>query len=114
MKSMRTIACVSLLAAFLAGCVGVARSMDEDAGVARGEAVVAQWCAECHAIPGVRAPRETPGEGPSFREIAQRPDRDARYFTAFLREDHFPMTTYRLFEQEREDVVAYLLSLRSR
>jgi mono/diheme cytochrome c family protein len=101
-----------LSAALLAGCVGAERSVRADAGVARGEAVVAQWCADCHAIPGLRAPRERPGEGPGFREIAERPGRDARYLAAFLREDHFPMTTFRLFEQEKDDVVAYVLSLR--
>lgn len=109
---MRIIVCGSLLAALLAGCVGPERSVSGGAGAARGEAVVAQWCADCHAIPGIRAPRDTPGEAPSFRDIADRPGRDARYLAAFLREDHFPMTTYRLFEQERDDVVAYVLSLR--
>jgi mono/diheme cytochrome c family protein len=109
---MLKIVCVSLLAALLAGCVGAERSVRDDAAVARGEAVVAQWCADCHAIPGIRAPRDRPGEAPSYREIAERPGRDARYLAAFLREDHFPMTTYRLFDQERDDVVAYIVSLR--
>ena len=108
---MRMIVCL-MLSALLAGCVGAERSVRDDAGAARGEAVVAQWCAECHAIPGIRAPRDRPGEAPSYREIADRPGRDARYLAAFLREDHFPMTTYRLFDQERDDVVAYILSLR--
>lgn len=109
---MRNIVCMSLLAALLAGCVGAERSMRDDPGAARGKAVVAQWCAECHAIPDRRDPPDRAGEGPSFREIADRPGRDARYLAAFLREDHFPMTTYRLFDQEREDVVAYIISLR--
>lgn len=102
---------VGLAAAFLAGCVSPER-VRSDEGAARGEAVVAQWCAECHAIPGIRAPRDSPGEAPSYREIAERPGRDARYLSAFLREDHFPMTTYRLFDRERDDVVTYILSLR--
>lgn len=109
---MRMIVCVMLSAALLAGCVGAERSVRDDAGAARGEAVVAQWCAECHAVPGRREPRDRAGEGPSFRDIAARPGRDAAYLAAFLREDHFPMTTYRLFDQERGDVVAYILSLR--
>ena len=39
-------------------------------------------------------------------------DRDARFLTGFLREDHFPMTTYRLFEHEKRDVVAFLVPLK--
>lgn len=103
---------LGLTAALLAGCVNAERSMRDNAGEPRGEAVVAQWCADCHAVPGRREPRHLAGAGPSFREVAARPGRDAAYLAAFLREDHFPMTTYRLFEQERVDVVAYVLSLR--
>jgi mono/diheme cytochrome c family protein len=110
----KKIAWIVLASAMLAGCVGQERSVSDGVAPARGEAVVAQWCADCHAIPGIRAPRDRPGEGPSFCEITERPGRDARYLAAFLREDHFPMTTYRLFEQERDDVVAYLLALRER
>ena len=112
MRETMKSAWVVLTSVMLAGCVGSERSVSDSAAPARGEAVVAQWCAECHAIPGIRAPRDTPGEGPSFREITERPGRDARYLAAFLREDHFPMTTYRLFEPEKDEVAAFILSLR--
>ena len=83
-----------------------AASADEAA--IRGEAVVEQWCRLCH----LRA--DDPPDSvmaPRFEEIVRREGRDEAYFTRFLKEDHFPMTTYRLFDTEKADVVAWLLAL---
>lgn len=41
----------------------------------------------------------------------RREGRDEAYFARFMQEDHFPMTTFRLFDHENADVVAYLLAL---
>jgi hypothetical protein len=49
--------------------------------------------------------------GPPFEQIVQREGRDEAYFTRFVQEDHFPMTTFRLFDHEKADVVAYLMAL---
>lgn len=84
----------------------LATSADEAA--MRGEAVVEQWCRLCH----LRADDPPdPVMAPRFEEIVQRGGRDEAYFTRFLKEDHFPMTTYRLFDSEKADVVAWLLAL---
>ncbi len=40
-----------------------------------------------------------------------REGRDEAYFLRFMQEDHFPMTTFRLFDHEKADVVAYLMAL---
>jgi mono/diheme cytochrome c family protein len=80
-----------------------------DGDAARGEGVAVQWCGMCHSVSG----RETdPDRAPTFEEIAARPGRDGTWFARFLDEDHFPMTTFRLFDDEKRDVVAFLLSLR--
>jgi Cytochrome c553 len=80
-----------------------------DAG--RGAAVVDQWCRLCHQ----RADEaRDPDMAPPYEEIVRRKGRDEAYFRRFLHEDHFPMTIYRLFEDEKEDVVAYLLDLQRR
>ncbi len=77
--------------------------------VRRGRLVVKQWCAACHTISG----RETdPDRAPTFEQIANRPGRTRTYFRSFLDQDHFPMTTYRLFDTEKQDVVALLMSLK--
>jgi hypothetical protein len=47
-----------------------------------------------------------------FEELVARPLNDAARLRALMDEDHFPMTTYRLFSFEKDDVVAYLIDLR--
>lgn len=102
------------IALLLAGCATPERGIDPvvtaEAGarIARGEAVVARWCADCHALAVDTA------DAPSFRTIAQRPGRDEAHLAVFLREDHFPMTTFRLFDHERDDVAAFIVSLTPR
>ena len=82
-----------------------------DEAARRGEAIVEQWCRMCHQ-------RETdpadPDMAPPFEQIAKRKGRDEAYLARFMREDHFPMTTFRLFDHEKADVVAYLRSLQRR
>lgn len=100
----------ALLCASLALTVlgAVQAQAGEDASVRRGLKVVDQWCSMCHSI----ARREKdPDRAPTFAQIVRREGRDKAYFTTFLHEDHFPMTTFRLFEPEKRDVVAFLLWL---
>lgn len=73
-----------------------------------GRLVVEHWCSTCHALSGTET---DPDRAPTFSQIINERDRDARFLTQFLKEDHFPMTTYRLFENEKRDVVAFLVSL---
>jgi mono/diheme cytochrome c family protein len=96
-------------AGLLAACVTVATPEPPPADPVRGGRIVEQWCRDCHLKPGQK-PR--PGSGPTFEEIARREGRDTRYLDRTVHEDHFPMTTYRLFEDEKRDVVAYILSLK--
>ncbi len=74
----------------------------------RGKAVIEQWCRACHQR---ASDKPDPDMAPPYEQIVLRPDHTRAYFVQFLKEDHFPMTTYRLFDSEREDVVAYLMAL---
>ena len=75
----------------------------------RGLAVVDEWCRLCH----VRTEAEkSPDTAPLFQEIVRRPGRNKAYLRAFMDEDHFPMTTFRLFDSEKDDVVEYLMDLK--
>ena len=74
----------------------------------RGRKVTEKWCVLCHAVAG--APKPT---APAFSSIVRRAGRDDAYLRDFLEGDHFPMTMYRLFEQEKEDVLEYFRSLRT-
>lgn len=79
-----------------------------DDAAARGAEVVDQWCRMCH----LRATDAAdPDMAPPFEEIVKREGRDEAYFARFMQEDHFPMTTFRLFDHEKADVVAYLTAL---
>jgi len=92
----------------LAFAAGTASPAIADDAVARGEAVVEQWCRQCH----LRA--EDPPDpvmAPPYEEIVMREGRDRAYLRKFLREDHFPMTTFRLFDHEKDDVLAWLMAL---
>ena len=81
-----------------------------DGAAARGEAVVEQWCRLCH----LRADDPPdPVMAPRFEDIVRREGRDEAYFSRFLKEDHFPMTTFRLFDNEKADVVAWLMALQN-
>ncbi len=80
----------------------------EDSAVQRGQAVVDQWCRDCHLRPN---DRPDPDMAPPFEEIVERPGRDRTYLKRFIREDHFPMTMFRLFDHEKADVFAWLIAL---
>lgn len=102
-RPLRAAALAALLA--LAACAG--SPQPSSGNVENGRRVTGKWCVSCHAVAGARNP-----SAPSFAEIARRPKRDDAYLRQFLEDDHFPMTMHRLFENEKEDVLAYLRSLR--
>jgi hypothetical protein len=65
----------------------------------------------CHSISGTGS---NPEMAPTFEEIANRPGQDLDYLRRFLDEDHFPMTTFRLFDHEKRDVAEFIVSLGKR
>jgi mono/diheme cytochrome c family protein len=87
------------------GACGVAHA---DEAAARGKQVVEQWCRMCHLHATDAA---DPDMAPPFEDVVKREGRDRAYFVRFMKDDHFPMTTFRLFDHEKADVVAYLMAL---
>lgn len=81
---------------------------DEEA-VKRGEQVVEEWCRDCHLRPG-DAPTENMAA--PYEDIVARDGRDRAYLKKYLKDDHFPMTTFRLYDKEKADVLEWLESLR--
>jgi mono/diheme cytochrome c family protein len=77
----------------------------------RGAAIVDQWCRDCHQRPGEK---RIPDMAPPHDELVKRPGRDRAFYERFMKEDHFPMTIYRLFDNEKQDVIEYLLSLQKK
>lgn len=83
----------------------------DTAAVKRGERVVNEWCRDCHVREG-----ETldPDMAPPYSDIVAVEGRDRAWFEAFLKDDHFPMTTFRLFDHEKADVVEWLMDMQRR
>lgn len=85
----------------------------------RGEYVAVKWCSECHRVGPDQPSGMRPGhvlpplvQGPSFMEIAARPAMTAAWLDGFMSEPHLPMPAYRLREDERRTLIAYILSLK--
>lgn len=86
-------------------------ALADKAAATRGKQVVDQWCRECH----LRASdKPDPVMAPRYEDIVRRPGRDEAYFRKFFKTDHFPMTIFRLRDDEKRDVIAYLMSLKKR
>lgn len=84
---------------------GVAHADD---AATRGAGIVDEWCRMCHQRVTDKPDRDM---APPFEHVVRRVGRDEAYFVRFMQEDHFPMTTFRLFNHEKADVVAYLMAL---
>ena len=86
-------------------------SLAGTAAVKRGERVVNEWCRDCHVREGEAL---DPDMAPPYSDIVAVEGRDRAWFEAFLEDDHFPMTTFRLFDHEKADVVEWLMDLKER
>jgi hypothetical protein len=60
----------------------------------------------CHEVPNAQLP------GPSFSAIAAMPSTSAQSLGVFLKTSHANMPNLILGNSERDDVIAYILSLR--
>lgn len=76
--------------------------------VARGHALANKWCASCHLVDGTAAKDQTP----PFKAIAAGPKGEPDHLRAFLNQPHAPMPPLQLTNQEIEDLVVFLQSLR--
>jgi mono/diheme cytochrome c family protein len=103
---------ILVLLAFLAGCVDLdARSPNEPMpDPADGRALAEKWCSECHRVSPEQGP--TIGSGaPSFMNVVA--TREETFLRQFMSEQHLPMPTFRLLDEQRADVLAYFERLRS-
>jgi mono/diheme cytochrome c family protein len=86
--------------------------MTRDADPRRGLAIAERWCIACHHVNPEVIIRPEQAAAPSFTAIATAKDR--AYLARFIDDVHPPMPTYRLFVEEKQDLLAYLDSLRPR
>lgn len=83
------------------------------ANVAQGRQVAERLCAGCHAIDGGGSGGTyQKADVPSFRAIANRPDRTADRLRGYIMTPHPPMPAVPLTLAEINDIAAYILSLK--
>jgi cytochrome c len=79
----------------------------------RGFQLALRVCEECHIVADGRRRPSPPARGaPSFFELAKQPRVTAFYLRAWFRTPHRNMPDLILPRSDRDDVIAYILSLR--
>jgi mono/diheme cytochrome c family protein len=105
-------------AALIAGSLHAAsppHATTSGGNVQRGFQLALKVCEECHIVADGRRRPNPPAQGaPSFFELAKQPRVTAFYLRAFFRTPHRNMPDLILPRTEREDVIAYILSLKPR
>jgi mono/diheme cytochrome c family protein len=101
---------VTTLVAALAGAPE-GSAADPPGDVGNGLAIARTWCAQCHAVEAGETRQRADGL-PSFVAIANSGRHTADSLRAFLTQPHGRMPDLNLSRQERDDLIAYLLSLR--
>src|SRR6516164_4824721 len=87
----------------------------QDGDIAAGRSFAGEACSACHVVDTEhqRLPRRI-FIGPGFRSIANRPGMTATALRAFLTTSHPKMPDPILTPDQMPDVIAYILSLRSK
>jgi mono/diheme cytochrome c family protein len=106
MQAARLLAIMSPL---IAGVPAAGAQEVGDAG--KGLAFADRVCVECH---GVKSGQTVPAAAPTFKAIANTPGMTAIALTVFFRTPHRDMPNLVLSDDDRDDVIAYILSLRER
>ena len=111
--SNRTIlAAVARAIGTLVLCVTVENASAQQFGDAEeGRRLARENCAECHAIDRSAGPSANPN-APTFKDLATTPGMTSAALTVALQTVHTKMPNFVLKGSEREDIIAYILSLK--
>jgi mono/diheme cytochrome c family protein len=91
---------------------GMARSQDLPGNAFAGRQLAEGWCVACHEVaPGLRGPGEL--NAPAFQDVADDRAVTELALRAFLNTPHFDMPNVVLDPQQIDDVISYILSLRT-
>ncbi len=91
---------------------GPALAQEAPVDPAAGRVLAEAVCAACHTIPGVAPRIRIPGAR-SFQALAADPAVTGLALHAYLRTQHPPTPSFVLNEEQLNDVIAYILSLRA-
>jgi mono/diheme cytochrome c family protein len=112
-------ALVSLTAAALVGgslnAASPPQSSEAGGDPQRGFQAALKVCEDCHIVADGRRRAKPPAPGaPSFFDLAKERRVTAFYLRAFFRTPHRNMPDLMLPDAERDDIIAYILSLKPR
>ena len=122
--SLRVVASFLIAACSVAGCTdqsGRPADMPGPDLAERGQITAERVCGFCHQVVPTRG-SAVEAAAPSFMEIANLPGRNRNYLRQFTGEKHMvdtigtkpvPMPTTLLTPDEREEVIAYILSFQT-
>lgn len=110
MRTTSTVVAI-LAAAFALGVTPGAVTADPIGQAEKGRDFAAQVCAECHAISPDDVHSPMPGVA-GFAEIAAAPGMTAMALNVWLTSSHRDMPNLILTQDQREDVIAYITSLK--
>ncbi|NNG05423.1 MAG: cytochrome c [Inquilinus sp.] len=100
-----------LLLAAVVAAGGPAYAQDSLGSASMGEELAQSVCADCHAIE--RGERGTDLTGaPSFQDVADLSSATALSLRVFLRSPHLTMPNFALSNDQIDDLIAYIHSLR--
>jgi mono/diheme cytochrome c family protein len=101
------------IASLLAGALHVIPAASETIGnVQRGSEYAQQVCASCHAV-RLQDPESPIAEATPFKMIADRPEMTRLALQVFLQSPHPTMPDLMLSAEDADNVIAYILSLKS-
>ena len=77
----------------------------------KGRALAQQFCAECHAVEKrhVHSPNS---QAPSFTAVASTPGMTAMALNVFFQTPHRTMPNFILKSDQKNDIIAYIMSLK--
>jgi len=100
---------IALAIAWAAGVSSAALAQSPE----RGAELAKRWCANCHVVE--RSPASAPANGlPTFVALANTPSQTADHLRAAMNPQHSRMPDFSLGKQQQDDLIAYILSLRTR
>lgn len=112
-KRVSRLAIAALVSAVMVVAGAVTSSAQESGSAARGQAYAKRHCGECHGVAAEQQISPIVGIAP-FREIANTPGMTPLALKIWFQSPHPNMPLIVLSPDDRDDVVAYITSLRKK
>lgn len=103
---------VAATSALLMSLTPFAASAEQLGDVDRGQLYARAHCAECHSVEPVTGDMSPNYASPRFVDIANTPGMTERALAVSLQTPHETMPDLIIPEQDRDDLIAYILSLK--